>query len=374
MAEGKTTLDEKQPEKQPEKKKKAAKSAKPAPEPEGLLGGRGWLIGGAVLLVGVVGWKLLGTSYKHDVETICNAEAGSGLSIEKEPSRVEPWLRSHLGTPEGNQLYSALRDARVSDRPKKMQDAADDAHISPCPLVQSYQQALADADARSDVQHLCSEITFSKLLASDDDARLKMIEDWIDKSAKSPRTKDLGAALRQAQTGPARAKVLSDAATKNDIYSCQNVKTLENPPPAAPSGAPIVRLTSAPQINGGMKADDLKNAIDGATPAMTACYSDGLTRRPDLGGAIVLKMLIDSTGKVMKIDPAETGPKVDDRMTTACIFKVLQDLKLPASTTGLVTALLPMELAHAAEHTPAPGAPPAGAATSGAATSSAANK
>jgi hypothetical protein len=340
--------EESQPAKNKPAKKKAQPASPPAPKPpeQGFQATRTWAVLGVLLVGGVIAWKLLGTSYKHDVETICNAEKGSGLSVEHDASKVTLWVRDHLGTPEGNQLYSALTDTRVSERSKKLQDAADQAHVAPCPIIASYQQIAARGDQRSDVQHLCSDITFPKLANSDDATRLAMIEQWIDTSAKSPLTKDLGAALQKAPTGAERAKVLSDAATGFDVFTCTNAKTLETPPTSLPNGAPLVRLYSDAQIIGGATDADVKKALADLNPALLACYQEGLGRKSDLTGRLVVKVEVDATGKVVKSKQAE-GTPFPDTQTVACVVAKLQTMKLPV-TGPLVSLLLPFELTRGA--------------------------
>jgi hypothetical protein len=327
------------------KRVRAATPPAPRAPDEGFLAWRTWAVLGAALVGGVIAWKLVGSSYKHDVETICNAEKGSGLAVDHDATKVTQWVKDHLGTPEGNQFYASIMDTRLTERAKKLQDAAGQAGVSPCPLVASYEQLNAQGDARADVQHLCSEIAFPRFLATDDPGRLDMLEKWIDASAKSPRTKEVGAALQKAPAGPERAKVLADAASKLDIYLCVNAKTLESPPPPVPSGAPIVRLYADPQINGGAKVEDLKTALAGITPDLDACYADGITRRPDLTGKLLVKMEIDATGKVARASPAEDSA-LADAPTASCIVNKLRTMKVQVSG-PLVSFLLPLELVHA---------------------------
>jgi hypothetical protein len=337
-------------EETPPAKKKTARKVRAATSPnaatpdDGLLTPRNLALLGVVLVGGVIAWKLLGTSYTHDVETICNAEKGSGQSAEHDASKLTQWIRDHLGTPEGNELYSTLGDTHVAERAKKLQEAADAQHVSPCPLVATYQVMSAHGDARSDVQHLCSDLTFPKLATSDDDARMAMLHKWIDTSAKSPDTKALGAAMQQAAAGPDRAKVLSDAANKMDIFTCNNARALSTPPASVPNGAPLVRLYSELQIIGGAKDEDVKKALADMTPDLVACYQDGLGRKPDLVGKLVVKAEFDSTGKIRRADPAE-GAQVADAQTGTCILTKLRTMKIPVSG-PLVSVLFPIELTH----------------------------
>jgi hypothetical protein len=339
-------------EETPAAKSKTAKKGRagtpPARKPdEGFLAWRTWAVLGAVLVGGVIAWKLLGTSYKHDVETICNAEKGSGYGMDHDASKVGQWVKDHLGTPEGNQLFAAISESKLVERSKKLKDAASDQGVSPCPITASYEQLAAKGEARADVQHLCSEISFPRLMSADEPGRLDMLLKWIDQSAKSPGTKDIGAALQKAAPGAERAQVLTDAASKLDIFSCGNAKTLATPAPPPPTGAPTVRLFTDAQIIGNAKDADLKKALADLTPDLVACYADGITRRPDLAGKLLVKMEFDGDGKVMRATPAEDS-RLPDMQASACIVNKLRSMKLVVSG-PLASVLLPLELTHLAQ-------------------------
>lgn len=338
-------------------KPKAAPAAAPArpPTDDAPLGWRTWALLGVVLVGGVIAWKLLGTSYTRDVQTICSAEQLSGHPADKEVSKMSSWLRDHLGTPEGNELFSSVSDAKVADRAKTLQDGADKAHISPCPLVETYQRLAAESEYRVDMQRLCSTFTFPKLLASDDATRLQMLEDWIDKNAVSPRTKDLADPLRQAPAAADRAKLLRDAATKVDVFTCENAKTLETPTPMPLKGEPVVRLYTIPQVIGALTAPDLVKAITDVQPALVDCYKKAIERKPDLVGHFTAKLEIDPSGKVVKDSPGEDNT-VSDHDTVICLAHALRGAKFPANPGPITTALVPLELAHS-DTTGAPATP-----------------
>jgi len=332
-------------------KPKAAAADAVAPAParpatdDAPLGWRTWALVGVVLVGGVIAWKLLGTSFTRDVQSICNAEQLSGHPADKEASKMSTWLRDHLGTPEGNELFSSVADSKVADRAKVLQDGADKAHVSPCPLVQTYQRIAADSDHRVDVQRLCSAFTFPKLLASDDATRLQMLEDWIDKNSVSPRTKDLADPLRQAATGADRAKVLREVATKMDVFSCETAKTLETPTPMPIKGDPVVRLYTVPQVIGALQVPDLIKGIQDVQPALVDCYKKAIERKPDLVGHFTAKLEIDTSGKVIKDSPGEENT-VSDHDTVVCLAHALRAAKFPSNPGPLTTALVPLELAH----------------------------
>lgn len=306
---------------------------------------RTWLVLGVVLVGGVVVWKLVGSSYKSDIETICNAEKGSGFTIQHDMQKVAQWARDHLATPEGNRFFSDLGDARLVERAKRLRGEADAQHVAACPMAAAYQALAAEGEYRADMQRLCSGVTFSKLAGLDDDARLAKLEEWIANEAKSPRTKELAEPLKQAASPADRAKLLRETAARLDVFSCDVAKTLETSRTAAQAAAatPIVRVYQAPQINGALSPADLAKAIVDVTPALTDCYKQGVARVPDLGGQASIKMTIDpDTGKVKNASVLETTVK--DRETSVCIVRALKRMTVPKTTGPMLTVLVPLEL------------------------------
>jgi hypothetical protein len=327
-------------------RKKASAGAPPPPPEGGLLSTwRVWAGAGLLLVGSVIAWRLLGVSFRADIETICNGEKSSGYTAEKDMAKVTQWVRDHLGTPEGNQFYSAMNEAKLPERARLLQSKVSEVKVDPCPMVPSLQQVAAEGEYRVDLQHLCSRLTFPKLDEEDDETRLRRLEDWIDQQAKSPRTKELADPLKQAAPAD-RAKILSDAAAKEDVFSCESSKTLSLPQqPPKVKGPPAVRPYSSPQIIGSMPEADLAKAIVEATPAMNQCYAAGLAKKPDLEGKLAVKLQIDPSGKVLNVGLADS--KVSDKDTTACILQALREMHAPKNAGPLVSVMLPLELTTA---------------------------
>jgi hypothetical protein len=301
-----------------------------------------WGVIGVVLFGAIVVWKLWGSSYAGDVRAICDAEKGSGFTIAKDAPKVTQWIRANLDTPEGNTFYSTLNDTRLAERGKRLQAEADSLKLPACPLVAAYERLDAEAEYRADLQHICSSLTFPKLAELDDDGRLAAVEDWIDKLAKSPRTKELGAALRSAPAA-ARPKVLRDTGTDLDVFSCETARILEGPQ-AAPttSGVPVVRLRAPPEVTGSMNAEELTKVLVDLMPGMTACYQKGLTGKPSLSGQVAIKVHVDPDGKVTRANAEST--MVEDRDTLTCMADVIRAAKLPKNPGPLVSILVPLDL------------------------------
>jgi hypothetical protein len=344
------------------KPRKKASAYNPPPTDGGLLSAwRVWGGAGLLLVGSVVAWRLLGVSFRADVETVCNGEKSSGYTADKDMAKVTQWVRDHLGTPEGNQFYSNLNDARLPDRAKQLQSKASELKIDPCPMVQSMERVGAEGEYRADLQRLCSRLTFAKLDEMDNDGRAAKLLEWIDQQARSPRTKELADPLRQAAPGD-RAKILSDAAAKEDVFSCETSKTLLLPQqPPKVKGAPTVRPYAPPQIVGPMPEADFAKAVVDATPAMNQCYAAGIIKKPDLEGRLAVKLQIDPTGKVTNVGVAES--KIQDKDTATCIMQSLKEMHAPKNAGPLVSVLLPLELSTMNPVAGASSAHPSGALT-----------
>lgn len=193
-------------------------------------------LAGLLLVGGVTTWRLAGATYRGDLRAMCDAEARSGLTLARDMPALNEWMRGHVTTPEGNELLAGLHDRPADRRASTLRDAADAAGVRPCPLVHSYEGLVADADYRADLQRLCSLVTFPDLAADDDDARLAVLEDWIDTQAESARTKALAGPLRIGQTAAERASVLREASRAMDVFTCDVARTIESPPPALDAG------------------------------------------------------------------------------------------------------------------------------------------
>ncbi len=279
---------------------------------------------------------------------LCNAEKGSGLTLAKDMPKVVQWLRDNLETPEGNTFFSSLTDAKLTERGKKLQSESEAVGLPACPTVAAYERLAAQAEYRADLQHLCSSLTLPKVAEKDDDGRLTAIEDWIDKQARSPRTKELAEPLRSAPPA-GRAKLLRDKATEVDVFTCELARTLEMPPvlPKA-GGVPVVRLREPPKVNGPLSEEDVTKALVAVTPAMTECYRKGLENKPDLAGEIALKVQANPEGKVIRAAPFDS--KVDDTATLACIVEAIKGATMPKNPGPLVSIVVPLELSAGARH------------------------
>jgi hypothetical protein len=190
---------------------------------------RTWSALTAALLGGVVAWKLSASTYTGDVRTICTAERRSGVEMKRDMARVTRWVRAHLSTREGNELYSSLDGAPLRDRTGRLQTAAAALNMGSCPLAESYAQLAEEAEYRADLQGLCSIVTMHGIEDRGDDARLGVLVAFLDESAQTAKAKALAAPLRRSATLADRAKMLRDAATEAGIFKCDVAQVIEAP-------------------------------------------------------------------------------------------------------------------------------------------------
>jgi len=167
----------------------------------------------------VVIWRLR-ASYASDIETICDAEAHSGISLGRDMAGVAGWIRAHLTTAEGNAFYTTLADVPVAARAKRLEGEAAARHLPSCPLAVAYEGLLDDGRYRADMQHLAA------------DERAETLERWIAGESVTPRMRALGPILRAAATPRDRARILNEAAHGVDVLTCDTARDLLAPDPS----------------------------------------------------------------------------------------------------------------------------------------------
>jgi len=190
--------------------------------------GRGVSVLGLALLGAVVAWRLSESTYRSEIEAICQGEMASGLSMRSDSARVTERIRARLRTPEGNLFFSSLRDTPYDRRADRLRAAGGGLGIQACPLADSYAELVMEARYRSDMQRLCSDVTFPGLAELDGAAQVAVLKAWIEENAGSPRTHDLAIGLRTSGTPSETAKVLRDAANEVDVLTCDIANGLEN--------------------------------------------------------------------------------------------------------------------------------------------------
>jgi hypothetical protein len=185
---------------------------------------------GLALLGAVVVWRLAESTYRSDIEAICQGEIASGLSMRSDIARVTERVRARLWTAEGNLFFSSLRDTPVERRADRLRAAGGALGIQACPLADSYAGLAAEARYRSDMQRLCSYVTFPGIAELDGTAQAAVLKAWIEENAASPRTRDLAIDLRTSGTPSESARLLRDAANEVDVLTCDVANGLENHP------------------------------------------------------------------------------------------------------------------------------------------------
>ena len=185
-------------------------------------------LGGAMLLAAVGGGRLA-ASTRADVTAMCHAEGRSGAPMRRSLAPVSEWMRDHLTNPEEQLFLSSLRDAPLAARADRLRRHARAAGVDPCPLADTYGELASEALYQSDMQALCSYVTFPAFEELDPEERVAAIEAWMREHAASPRTSALVGALQDAADPGERARVLREAAREIDVVTCDLAGLLGRP-------------------------------------------------------------------------------------------------------------------------------------------------
>jgi hypothetical protein len=189
-----------------------------------------WCTMGAALVASVLVWKLAASTYRADIAVICGGERIAGLPVRGDMAGVSEQIRARLATPEGNRLFSDLRDLPIGARAERLRAQATATHLRSCPMADTYQELAAEAEYRSDVQQLCSYVTFPGLQELDDRSRIQALTAWIREAARSDRTSELQTILRRASASSEAAKALRAAAAEIGVFTCDTAKVLDHRP------------------------------------------------------------------------------------------------------------------------------------------------
>ena len=307
---------------------------------------QGWtrwaLLGGIVLLVGVIGWRLVAGSYKGDIQKICHAETNAGVSMKESPTKVLQWTKEHLDTPEASAWLTELVKKGMGDRAVVLRAEAQKVGVASCPLADTFSQMQADADYRTDLYSLCggSAIDLAKVEGANDADRLSQIRGWMNEQAKSPRTKLLGDELARTDA-KARPDLLRKIGNEVAVYQCALVETLLKPQASARKEEAVIQI-GTPEINGSLTAERFVAVLVANMEPLRSCYEPALAKNADLSGRVLVKLAISPKGKVTK--STVVSSTVSDVAVAPCMAKALETTTFPEATTPLVTVLAPFDL------------------------------
>jgi hypothetical protein len=308
---------------------------------------------GAALIGGIVAWQLLHTSYKSDIVTICTSEKTSGIKNSDDQKKLNDWISSHLGTPEGNMYFNELTQKGMADRAKQLGETARGMGINDCPLIDSYAALEAQIEYQRDLMTLCASDGDMPGLKYDDQAtRNQRLSDWFASKSKTARMKETGTKLL-ATPQPDRGEFLRTEANANSVYQCDLASFIGEEPVARPQTGGSVEL-SPPQVNGDLTVSETMAAIQKALPDMEACYADAVAKDPKTNGRLLVDISLGPKGQVKGIKD-EGG--VFNKDLATCVHQVLGKVTYPTTTSGLSVVRLPIKFLPKNED---PNAPPQG--------------
>jgi len=88
------------------------------------------------------------------------------------------------------------------------------------------------------------------------------------------------------------------------------------------------------------RPQEIDRQVRGAGKAIKACYADGLARRPDLEGTVLLKFEVSSDGRLAPVEVSSST--LDDESVESCLRAIVQKWRLPPGEP--TTVIYPIEL------------------------------
>ncbi len=149
-------------------------------------------------------------SPKRDVQTICDAESRSGLTLRASPAKLTAWLDANVATTDGKGLLEAIEAAVPPERGATLRNEATGRGVTSCPLADAYDAAVTDSGRLADLRALCGASS-ADLAASDDARRMQILKAAIS-NAPAPETRELLARMNAAPATE-RSAILRAAVT-----------------------------------------------------------------------------------------------------------------------------------------------------------------
>jgi predicted RNA binding protein with dsRBD fold (UPF0201 family) len=82
-------------------------------------------------------------------------------------------------------------------------------------------------------------------------------------------------------------------------------------------------------VTGDLQENSIREVLKKHIRSFNICFRQALEKQPDLKGKIVFKMVIDSAGRVTKVDPDKGAKKKNE--FERCMLQELKKLHFPAS-------------------------------------------
>jgi hypothetical protein len=285
----------------------------------------------AALLAGGFTLPTCWNAYHADIERICDAEHRSGLSVKTDATGVQNWLQHSVASADGVVLLNQLQAEAPRDRAVQLRTEARSQSIAACPLADSFDLLAKDDDYKTGIASLCSgeSVTGQGSIArldvayADDAERMRELADWAQLNLKSSEAQNVVTRMAQAAVKD-RGAILRGEATKVGIPACALAVTLDQPAP--PSALQVVSLPAfsvttvdAPGKLQRVLSDSLTSGP--IVPVINACYGPALAKTPTLAGSVVLRMMVDSKGRVTKAE--DGGSALGNQTVLRCILNAV---------------------------------------------------
>jgi len=91
-------------------------------------------------------------------------------------------------------------------------------------------------------------------------------------------------------------------------------------------------------VTGGLQENSIRKVLKKHIRSFNICFRQALEKQPDLKGKIVFKIVIDSAGRVTKVDPYKGA--TEENQFGQCMLQELKKLHFPASKAGKKSMVL----------------------------------
>lgn len=142
--------------------------------------------------------------------------------------------------------------------------------------------------------------------------------------------------------GPAATTVVmpsTNAASTTVVMPATRPPPGQPPPPAPPSRSDNVEI-DAPQVEGSIDPDKLRDVVVRRRDVLRDCYEGAARSDAAIEGQLDVAFVVGSSGRATKV--TVTGSLAANRPLATCVTGVFQALELPPPSDGTATVTVPV--------------------------------
>lgn len=283
-------------------------------------------IGASVAVAGIAFAIWERKTYVADVRAICSAEGPAETTIVASRTLVEALARKSVRGEKGLALADALKTAAPDSAATQLREAAEDAGVSPCPAVASYQALASRLVVVKSAERMCSGLLPATLARLPRAARFDRLQDWTHTTITEPALDDLLASIAKAGATPDdKTARLRTSLSELGIHECGVLSGLASP--LDPTPGPNVRVQSV-SVQSDPRDKAVSDELRAKLPDFRECYDKGLAKEPNLAGAIVVKFRLDEKGAI-DFALAQDDSTITTPAVSTCVLDVVKSAHGP---------------------------------------------